>query len=126
MPTPTLALERPDAADVATRAFVRAAARVGLTQRELAPILGVSTASLSRVQGGQRLIDLHGKEGELALLFLRIYRSLDTLVGGDDARAEAWLRAENVHLGGVPLVLMARIQGMFDVAGYLDGMRGRV
>ncbi len=114
------------AAEVLTRAVTRAAARLGLTQRELAPILGVSAASLSRVHNGQRLVDTHGKEGELALLFLRIYRSLDTLVGGDDAQAQCWLRAENTHLGGVPLTLLTRIQGVVDVAGYLDGMRGRV
>ena len=115
-----------EVAEVLTRALVRAATRVGLTQRELAPILGVSAASLSRLHGGQRLVDVHGKEGELALLFLRVYRSLDTLVGGDDARAQAWLRADNVHLGGAPLALMARIQGMIDVVGYLDAMRGRI
>lgn len=114
-----------EAGRVVTRALVRAAGRLGLAQRELAPILGVSAASLSRIQGGQRVLDPEGKEGELALLFLRVYRSLDTLVGGDDAHAQAWIRAENIHLGGVPLALMARIQGLVDVAGYLDGMRGR-
>lgn len=119
-------LEAPEAAEVVTRALRRASARLGFTQREVAVILGVSTASLSRVHNGQRLVDLQGKEGELALLFLRIYRSLDALVGGDDAKAQAWLRAENTHLGGAPLTLMARIQGMVDVAGYLDGMRGRI
>lgn len=119
------AADSAEAARVVTRALVRASGRIGLTQREVAPILGVSPASLSRVHGGLRLLDMTGKEGELALLFLRVYRSLDTLVGGDDAHAQAWIRSENAHLGGVPLLLMARIQGLVDVAGYLDGMRGR-
>lgn len=114
-----------EAGRVVTRALVRAAGRLGLTQKDLAPILGVSAASLSRLYAGQRVLDPKGKEGELALYFLRVYRSLDTLVGGEDTRAQAWIRAENVHLGGVPLALMARIQGLVDVAGYLDGMRGR-
>lgn len=115
-----------DAATVVTRALVRAAGRLGLTQRELAPILGLSAASLSRVHADQRVIDVAGKEGELALLFLRVYRSLDTLMGGDDVASAAWLRATNTHLGGVPLHLLGRIEGMMNVVGYLDAMRGRL
>ena len=36
------------------------------------------------------------KSFELALLFIRLFRSLDAIVGGDEAVARAWLRNENL------------------------------
>lgn len=122
-----LAVRRPDAAPeaVLAKATLNAAARLDLRQRDLAAILGASEASVSRLTRG-RGIDPASKEGELALLFLRMYRSLDTLVGGDDARARAWLTAQNDHVGGVPVERLTSVQGLVDVVQYLDGMRGRL
>jgi hypothetical protein len=57
---------------------------------------------------------------------VRLYRSLDALVGGDDSQARAWLHAENAHLGGVPAQLIRRVEGLVDVIQYLDAMRGRL
>jgi hypothetical protein len=114
-----------DQAAVLTKAVLSAAARLSLRQKQLAAILGSSEASISRLQRG-RGIDPASKEGELALLFLRVYRSLDALVGGDDARAREWLHAPNQHLGGVPADRLASVEGLVDVAGYLDAMRGRL
>jgi len=91
----------PVPADVLTRALLSAAQRLGLRNRELAAIGGSSEASISRLQRG-RTVDPASKEGELGLLFLRLYRSLDALVGGDDGRARAWLHGLNEHVGGVP------------------------
>jgi hypothetical protein len=114
-----------DAPAVLTKAVLAAADRLDLRQKQLAGILGASEASISRLQRG-RGIDPASKEGELALLFLRVYRSLDALVGGDDGRARQWLHAANQHLGGVPANRLESVEGLVDVAGYLDAMRGRL
>ena len=66
------------------------------------------------------------KEGYLALIFLRLYRSLDALVGGNDEQAQRWLHAPNTHLGGVPADRLNTVQGLVDVVQYLDGMRGQI
>lgn len=113
-------------ASVATKALLRAAARWGLPHKELAALVGVSPSSMSRIAAKARPVDLATKEGELALLVLRIFRSLDALVGGDDQKARLWLTHENTHLGGVPLSLMHRIEGIVRVAEYLDAMRAKV
>lgn len=118
------ARSRPDPAAVLTRATLSAAARLGLRSRELAAVIGASEASVSRLKGA-RVLEPAGKEGELALLFLRLFRSLDALMGGDEARARAWLRAENLHLGGVPADRIRSVEGLIDVVQYLDAMRGR-
>ena len=116
-----------DEAAVVTKALFRAAEALGLSSAELAEIIGASESTLSRVRNHKRgPIPLGSKEGELALLFLRIFRSLDALVGGNEATARAWLAADNHHLRGVPLERMKKIEGLVDVAEYLDAMRGTI
>jgi hypothetical protein len=116
---------RPEPGPVLAKAVLAAAERLGLRNRQLAGVLGSSEASVSRLQHGRGL-DPGTKEGELALLFLRVYRSLDALVGGDDDQARAWLHARNDHLRGVPAERIRTVEGLVDVVQYLDAMRGRL
>lgn len=115
----------PQPAAVLTKAVLNAARMLGLRNRDLAQVLGASEASVSRLSG-KRLIEPHTKEGELALLLLRLFRSLDALAGGESAKARAWLHAENVHVGGVPAQRIREVEGLVDVVQYLDAMRGRL
>jgi len=119
------ALPAPAADAVLTKALLRAAERLGLRNRDLALILGASESSISRL-GRQRRIHPESKEGELALLFLRLYRSLDALAGGSAETARSWLTAPNDHLGGVPAELIRWAEGLVDVVQYLDAMRGKL
>ena len=78
------------------------------------------------VSGSSCRPDPESKQGELGLLFLRLFRSLDALMGGDEGKSRAWLRAENSHLGGVPAERIRRVEGLVDVIQYLDAMRGHL
>ena len=111
----------PDA--VLTKALLRAADLLGLSSRVLARILGVSEASVSRLASGARTIDPASKEGELALLLVRVYRSLDALVGTDAVQRKAWLESPNRALSGRPIDLVQRTDGLVHVVAYLDAMR---
>src|SRR5712672_1219962 len=116
---------KPSAEAVVAKALVRAARRLGLSQAEVAAVLGTSAASISRTFAGERPIAPDSAEGRHALLFLRLFRSLDTLVGGDEDKARRWLGAPNAHLGGhAPRSLIASTPGLLRVAEYLDAMRG--
>lgn len=123
---PEVAHENPDAAAVLAKAVLRAGSRLGMSQAELAAVLGVSGASVSRLVSGRRGVDPASKEGELALLFVRLFRSLDTLVGGSETASREWMHAENSGLGGVPVRLVRTVRGLVDVGEYLDGMRGNL
>lgn len=114
-----------DPAEVLAKAARSAAASLGLRSRQLAQLIGSSEASISRLTKS-RGISPDSKEGELALLFVRAYRSLDALVGGDDAKARQWITAPNEHLGAVPIERMMTVEGLVDVVQYLDAMRGRL
>jgi transcriptional regulator with XRE-family HTH domain len=115
----------PAPAPVLAKAALIAAEKLDLNGRQLAEIIGTSEASVSRLKSGRGL-DPQRKEGELALLFLRLYRSLDTLVGGDEVKARDWLHAMNDHLGGIPADRIRTVEGLVDVVQYLDAMRGRL
>ncbi len=125
MTAPIFAAPRPDPGPVLAKAVLAAAGRLGLKYRQLGAVIGSSEASISRLQHGRGL-DPASKEGELALLFLRLYRSLDALVGGDDAAARDWLTSENTHIGGIPADRIRTVEGLVDVVQYLDAMRGRL
>ncbi len=125
MPALSTRLPAPDPAFVIAKAALSAAERLGLTSRHLAAVIGVSEASVSRMQRS-RGVEPETKEAELALMFIRLFRSLDALVGGDDHKARAWLHAMNDHLGGVPADRIRTVEGLVDVVQYLDAMRGRL
>src|SRR5438067_1384110 len=108
---------------VLTKAVLRAARLLELPSNALARILGVSEASISRLVGGSRTIDPASKEGELALLLVRVYRSLDALVGTDAAQRKAWLHGHNRALNARPVDLLPRADGLVSVVVYLDAMR---
>ena len=115
-----------DPAATLSRATVRAARFLGLAQSDLAPVLGVSAATLSRLANGQRKLEPGSKPWQLAALFVRLFRSLDAVVGSDDAAAQAWLRSENRALGGVPLDLIREPAGLVRTVDYLDAARARI
>lgn len=115
----------PSARNVLTKATLRAARYLDLTNRELAVILGASEASISRLSR-ERTLRLGSREAELAALLVRIVRSLDALVGGDEGKARAWFAARNRHLGGVPAERVRSVEGLVDVVHYLDAMRGNL
>lgn len=122
---PSLVERKPRPEAVVARALVRAARRLGLSQTEVASVLGTSAASVSRSFAGERPIPPDSAEGRHALVFLRLFRSLDTLVGGEEEKARRWLEAPNGHLGGQPpRALLASTPGLVRVAEYLDAMRG--
>ncbi len=121
----SLPSSNPEPAPVLARATLAAARRLELRNRHVAEIIGTSEAFVSRLKAG-RGIDPQRSEGQLALLFLRLYRSLDALVGGDDQKASAWLHAHNDHVSGIPADRIRTVEGLVDVVQYLDAMRGRL
>jgi uncharacterized protein (DUF2384 family) len=119
------ARDRPLPEQVVGKALSRAAALFALTQAEVAQVLGTSVSSISRTFAGARALDLSSAEGRNALLFVRVFRSLDALLGGDSGKARLWLNAANDHLAGqAPKALLMTTQGLVHVADYLDAMRG--
>ncbi len=116
----------PEAGAVLTKAALRAADRLGLSGRQLADIVGVSEATVSRWKRGESLLEPGSKPFELAALLVRTFRSLDAITGGDEAVARRWLAAPNTALAARPAERMTQVQGLVDVATYLDARRAPI
>jgi len=112
-----------DAGFVLAKATARAAGLLGLSGAALARTIGVSEPTVSRIINGEKALDPMSKEGELSLLLVRVYRSLDPLVGTDDQKRRDWMRGQNKALGGIPIKLIERADGLVATLSYLDGMR---
>ena len=134
---------RPAHADkgaIVGKSVLRAAARLGVSNRILAKTIGLSEPSVSRLAQGAFvlnhdpaylqstgfILDPASKPFELALLFVRLFRSLDAITGGDENVARAWLRAANAALGEPPIDLIPHVSGLTDVIAYLDSRRAIV
>lgn len=113
-------------AEVVTKAAVRAAELLGISNRALANVLGISEATASRMKRGGYVLQSGQKPFELAVMFVRLYRSLDAIIGGDDAVAQSWLRNDNSILGDKPINRIQSIAGLINVIEYLDARRAIV
>jgi uncharacterized protein (DUF2384 family) len=112
-----------DASKVLTKATIRASKMLGLSGAALARTIGLSEPTVSRLLHGDKLLDPSSKEGELALLLVRVFRSLNALVGTDDQKRLVWMTTHNKALGGVPQQLVQSAAGLVTTLNYLDGMR---
>lgn len=115
----------PEAAAVLTKAVIRAADRLQLSKVLLSKVLGVSASTVTRLYSGAYKFDPGHKEWDLALLFLRLFRSLDSIVP-QERTARQWLGSHNLSLNGRPLDLIRNVEGLVRVVQYLDASRGLV
>jgi len=118
--------DRPQKEAVVAKAVIRSAERLGVSNRLLGRVIGLSEASVSRMARGQFSLEADDKSYELSLLFIRLFRSLDSIVGGDEPTARAWLRNENLALGGKPIAMIETVPGLVNVLAYLDAQRAVV
>ena len=117
--------KKPEAAAVLSKAVARAAEKLDVSKSLLAKVLGVSPPTVTRLYSGSYLLDQNRKEWDFALLFVRVFRSLDSIVG-DESTARKWLQSENRGLNAKPIDLIRNTEGLVRVVQYLDASRGLV
>lgn len=110
-----------DPSSVLTEALANAGKHLGMSQAELGEIIGKDRTVISRGR-----ITADSKAGELALLFIRCYRALYVLVGGNSQQMRHWMQTDNLHTGGIPAEQVKTVQGLTTVLEYLDAMRGKL
>ena len=115
----------PDPRVVLTKAVTRSAERLDVSKALLAKVLGVSASTVTRLFAGNYQLEPNRKEWEFALLFVRLFRSLDSIVG-NESTARQWLNSDNRGLNARPVDLIVNTEGLVRVVHYLDAARGRV
>ena len=111
---------------VLTTAIARIAEFWGLTNAKLGAVLGLSQATVSRLRSGRSELDPASKSFEAGQFLLRLFRSLDALLGSDDMAARVWLATPNLDLEARPLDLIDSFKGLMTVCDYVDAHRARV
>ena len=123
-------LERPEVryaqGAALSKAVLRAADKLKVSQAALSLILGLSEATVSRMKKGDYALQAGSKPFELGVLFVRLFRSLDAIVGGDEAAASAWLANPNLALGATPAEKIRSVPGLMNVIDYLDARKAIV
>lgn len=127
MSTAPQALPRSERSRVLSTAVIEAARRLNLGSSDLNAIIGTSQPSASRLLNGKYFIPEDSKTWELSAHFVRLYRSVSSLVGGDDDLARSWLKSANQAFDNRhPLDVVKRVDGLLHVCEYLDAHRARV
>ena len=112
---------------VLTKAVVNTATYLDLPKNKLANILGVSSATVTRLYADSYQLSPNKKEWDFAVLLVRLFRSLDSIVGGSANDAKKWLTSENKAFAGKkPVELIESTEGLVRVVNYLDACRAIV
>lgn len=108
---------------VLTKATLRSAGLLGLSNSVLARAVGLSEATISRMSSGAKEFEVGSKPAELAALVIRVYRSLDALVGNSDEHRRLWMTSFNRAINATPREAVQSAEGLVRVVTYLDGAR---
>ncbi len=120
-----LAQQSPTQGIVLAKAIVKASKQLGLTQSEVAEAIGLHRTAVSRLKT-KPFLDPKSKEGQLALILIRIARALFALTGGDEHWIKRFMQTENKITGGVPAQQISSIEGLMTVLRFVDAIRGKV
>ena len=116
----------PSDGELLTTALARIADLWSLSNAKFGAILGVSQATASRLRSGASTLDPASKSFEAGQFLLRLFRSLDALMGSDDDAARRWLATANLDLGTKPIETIDTFRGLIALCDYVDGFRARV
>lgn len=109
---------------VLAKAIVKASEQLGLKQAEVSAAIGIHRTAFSRLRNKPSL-NPNSKEGELALVVIRIARALFALTGGDESWIKRFMRSQNRMTGGIPALQIASIEGMMTVLRFVDSIRDK-
>lgn len=119
-------IRSPDAARALSDAVGRIADFWQLSNAKLGMILGLSAPTVSRLRAGQYQLEPGSKPFELGQHLLRLFRSLDSWLGQDDASVRSWLATPNLDLEARPIDLLPTVRGLLRTSDYVDALRARV
>ena len=107
-------------AELLTREFFSATSSMGLSNREIGEILGVSEPTISRAKKREIYFSrTRSHQWNIAELLVRACQELKRIY--DHPRKEKhWFTTYNHALGGFPIELIRRYEGLLEVVRHLE------
>lgn len=122
--TAVAAARATERSEILTRAVAETARHLAIGPTELAPIIGISQPSASRLLRGEFFVKEGTPEWQLSALFVRLYRGLFSIVGNSDELARNWLTSANRAFGDKhPIDVIKSIPGLVSACDYIDAHR---
>lgn len=112
--------QKPSPSDLVTNGVIKACDDLDINGATVARIIGISTASVSRMRNGTWKFQEGSKSYELAIALLRMHLALKRKMRDNLDRMRGWLRATDATLGSAPIDHLNRIQGLFRVIFLLE------
>jgi regulator of protease activity HflC (stomatin/prohibitin superfamily) len=106
---------------VVMKAYRNAYQTLGLSDADAARIIGKTSATLTLSDR----FSTQSKEYEVQVEFVRLFRSLYAIFGGDTDAMKHWFTTDNKHLGVTPKELINKIVGLTYINDYLDAYSAR-
>lgn len=101
-------------ATVLAEAVLKTADLLGLSQTQLAAVMGLDLASMNQIEFSA-VLEPASPQGEYGLLLIRLYQSLSTLTGGDSEWIDYFMNAFNNATDGVPIQQIQTREGLEKV-----------
>lgn len=117
----TFAISGSDEASVLGEAVLNAGAKLSISQEEVGKIIGRDRTTIVR-----KGVHPTSKQGQLAMILVRIYRGLYALLDGNEEHMHHWMHTRIGTLQAVPAEMLHDVAGFVRVLEYIDAMRGKV
>ena len=111
-------------ASVLAEAILNTADLLGLSQTQLATVMGLDLASINTLEFSA-VLEPTSAHGEAGILLIRLYQSLSTLTGGDSEWIDYFMNAFNTATDGIPIQQIQTREGLEKVLMVVEALNNR-
>ena len=108
-------------ASVLAEAILNTADLLGLSQTQLATVMGLDLASINTLEFSA-VFEPASAHGETGLLLICLYQSLSTLTGNDSEWIDYFMNAFNTATDGVPIQQIQNRKGLEKVLTVVEAL----
>ena len=111
-------------ATVLAEAVLKTANLLGLSQTQLAAVMGLDLASIN-IPEFSAVLEPTSAHSEAGSLLIRLYQSLSALTGGDSEWIDYFMNAFNTATDGVPIQQIQTREGLEKVLMVVEALNNR-
>ncbi len=111
-------------ASVLAEAILNTADLLGLSQTQLAAVMGLDLMSMNQIEFSA-VLEPSSAHGEAGLLLIRLYQNLSSLTGGDSEWIDYFMNAFNTTTDGIPIQQIQIRKGLEKVLTVVEALNNR-